>query len=241
MQLIWDSIINLTDYAGNPVPKKVEKLLIGNEPTNDIFQYYIHGALSGSKGAHVALSNYATLAWEEAKQSLTSQRVRNIGLKTFPQLGAYGFYMPLYEDTGKLIVPIHNHSSKSVAPSMSVTQQEDTITFIITPPDATAYTCYRIIMRNGYFANEYITYETTLTIAKPAAGSYATYCVGYTEEGGITSEDSQSTVITVENQVQAASTSVIQSISFDAQGHIIITLADGSVITSTNTVSEVGQ
>ena len=53
------------------------------------------------------------------------------------------------------------------------------------------YMCYRIILRLGDFAHEYITYDQILEVPKPqTTGTYDIYCVGYIHEGEAVSEDS---------------------------------------------------
>lgn len=190
--------INLTQHEGNPDPKYVTPLLIGNEPKNDIWQYYIENNRAACKKAQVTNANYDSLTWAVSPQTLPiQQRVRRIGIKTFPQVGAIGFFTLLNEERTKILAPIHTQTKKYNAPTLQVVDNGTTLSFTITDPkntDSTTeikYVCYRIILRLGDFAQEYITYEHSLEVDKPATtGTYDIYCVGYIHEGEAVSEDS---------------------------------------------------
>lgn len=190
--------INLTQYENNPDPKYVTPLLIGNEPKNDIWQYYIENNRAACKKAQVTNANYDSLVWAVSPQTLPiQQRVRRIGIKTFPQVGAIGFFTLLNEERTKILAPIHTQTKKYNAPTLKVADNVSTLSFTISDPknkdNATTikYICYRIILRLGDFAHEYITYEQSLEVPKPATtGTYDIYCVGYIHEGEAVSEDS---------------------------------------------------
>jgi hypothetical protein len=72
-----------------------------------------------------------------------------------------------------------------------VENPDGTVTFTVTPPEKQEYECYRIVMQSGIYAEDYITYETELTVPRPHfTGEYQCYAVGYGEEGQLYSQNS---------------------------------------------------
>ena len=70
-------------------------------------------------------------------------------------------------------------------------QDTDTLTFTITPPTDITYLAYKVFLRNDDFTIEYTTYENILVVPKPdVKGTYDIYCIGYVNEGEITSFES---------------------------------------------------
>lgn len=197
---------------------------LGNEPKNELYEYYMRTNYALDVHTQIDYANYDNLEWSAVAASLTSQKVRRIGIKTFPQVGAIGFFTLLNEERSKILAPVHTKVRKYTAPSLTVQETDTTLIFTISPPidydidedeedtsgwtsgniiedftDGTTgtvnisleYVCYRVILRLGDFAHEYITYEQILEVPKPTTtGTYDIYCVGYIHEGEAVSEDS---------------------------------------------------
>lgn len=166
--------------------------MIGNEPDNSLYKYFLEDNNSASdQKAQIVYSNYDSLVWGEVAKHLTSQKVRRIGIKTFPQVGAIGFFTLLNEERSKILAPVHHKVTKYATPTFTVEETDTTFIFHCSAPKDVTYVCYRIILRLDKFAHEYITYEETLEVPKPATtGTYDIYCVGYIHEGEAVSEDS---------------------------------------------------
>lgn len=222
MAIKIDKIINLTQDSLNTSPKLVKNLQIAMEPDASIFQYYIENNRAGDKESDIVLGSYDNVKWQLPATHLTTQKVKNIGIKSFPQVGAIGFFTFLNEERSKILAPIHVKSKKYTAPSINVIENDTTLTIVISPPidygvdesdevndifsdghenfddgdggtvnEKIKYICHRVILRLDQFALEYVTYENTLEVDKPATtGTYDIYCVGYIHEGEAVSEDS---------------------------------------------------
>ena len=219
MSLNFEKVLNLTEYTLNPPPSLVKALQIAMEPKSDIYQYYVNNNRTGDKQSHTEYSVYDNLPWSKEAKHLTSQKVKRIGIKHFPQIGAIGFFTLLHEERSKILAPIHVKSKKYTAPSIVVTELDTTLQIVISPPidygaddnddifsdgsdifddgdDGTInskikYVCHRVILRLDQFAHEYITYENVIEVPKPqTTGTYDIYCVGYIHEGEAVSEDS---------------------------------------------------
>lgn len=191
-QLAFEQIINLTEDSGNTMPTLTQKLMIGNEPNNELYQYYIYEALTKDKKAYIVLAAYNPLQWGPPDRHLTGLAVSNIGIKTFPQLGAYGFYTRLGESSSKLLMPIHlRRNVFYAAPTLTFVEQTDSYIFTFTNPADITYYCFRLILTRGQFADEYVSYLPTLEVPKSELnGSYVGYAIGYVGEGQYVSEDS---------------------------------------------------
>ncbi len=225
--------------SSQPGSRPVKNLYIGNEPSNNIYQYYANNTIAGDKLAKVALSNY-NLSWENESRSITSQRVSSLGIKTFPQVGAIGFYVAYNDDRSFILSPIHLDSGRTDRPTLAVTVNSDNITFNITNETSYDYMCYRIVMRLGFFAIEYVTYESSLTVELPEeSGTYDIYCVGYIAEGSAVSSDSlhQAVPLIGTGISPSASDNYTDIIGayFDSKGYLILRKSDGTTVTSDNT------
>ena len=191
--LVISKKVNLTEYANNVEPRYVNKLFIGNEPDNELVQYYIVPEVSSQedKQSKVVLSNYDELVWGNKKRRLTARKISNLGIKTFPTYGAIGFFTYQYSPRSMILCPINHVNRKFEAPTLEMIDKGDTLTFNIGAPKDITYECYRIILRCNEFAYEYIVYGLTITIPKPEVkGTYDIYCIGYENEGEATSYDS---------------------------------------------------
>lgn len=190
--LNWETIIDTTP------DEKASISHLAEEPNSVLWQYYIENDRTSDRGATISMGDYSNPPWGKDMRHLTAQKVRRIGVKHFPQIGAIGFWTLLYEERSKILAPIHGKSKKYTAPSLNVTEKTDTILFKCTSPKDIQYVCYRIILRLNQFAVEYITYEDTIEVPKPqTTGTYDIYCVGYIHEGEAVSEDSNHTYLDI--------------------------------------------
>lgn len=233
--LQFDTVLPISSQPGS---RPVKNLYIGNEPSNNIYQYYANNTIAGDKLAKVVLSNY-NLSWNSESRSITSQRVSSLGIKTFPQVGAIGFFVSYNDDRSFILSPVHLDSDRTDKPTLAVAVNDDSITFNITNDTAYNYMCYRIVMRLGNFAIEYVTYDTSLTVDLPEeSGTYDIYCVGYIAEGSAVSSDSDHKNISIIGTGISPTDDNLVSIigaHFDANGYLIIRNSDGSTIVSDNT------
>lgn len=190
-EIQFEKKINLTEYEKNSSPRVVQKLMIGNETNNDIYQFFISNDTAHEKPSHIEYTPYDELEWKNPLTSMTSHKVRNIGMKTFPGIGAIGFFTPRV-GTSKILIPIHvKNPTRFKAPTMLLTEIGDNFNIIIKPPAEVAYMCYRIVMENGVDTFEYISYSTVAVVPKPTViGTYLIYCIGYVNEGQHISEES---------------------------------------------------
>ncbi|MEG1636138.1 MAG: hypothetical protein RR324_01365 [Cellulosilyticaceae bacterium] len=183
--LTINSTTNLSQ-APNVAPLVVSHLCMGHEPTNELVQYYIYDAFTNDKE-----STYPILAWQKPGNRLTSREVQDIGIKSFPGIGAFGFFKYKHNGKSMVLVPINHNPTQYKAPVLAMSTTGTKVTFTIVPPADITYECYRIILRSGYFAYEYITYRSTLEIDIPDVnGTYSIVCIGYTAEGKAISHDS---------------------------------------------------
>lgn len=211
--LTWETKINTTPTVTTKTAHMAE------EPDSNLWEYYVDADLASDRSSLITLGNYVDPQWSVPARHLTSQKVKRIGIKHFPQVGAIGFFTFLNEERSKILAPIHVKSKKYTAPSINVIENDTTLTIVISPPidygadesddlfsdgsnifddgdggtvnEKIKYICHRVILRLDQFALEYVTYENILEVDKPATtGTYDIYCVGYIHEGEAVSEDS---------------------------------------------------
>lgn len=156
-----------------------DNICIGNEPNNRLLQYGIDGLRQKNEDTFVDNSNYPSLDWEYLPSLMTSQAVTKIGLKSFPQIGAIGFYTLKYEPRSVILAPLIIEEERYTAPTFELTQNTNDITFTITDPEDVSYDCWRVCIRQGYFAYEYVSYEQVFTVPKPPTGTYTFSVEGY--------------------------------------------------------------
>lgn len=175
-----------------------EQPYISHEKDSTLFNYYIQKELALDKHASINGGQYDNINFEDAQRHLTTKAVSRIGIKNFPGIGGIGFYKDAYSDEILIVAPIHIDRVYQQAPILNKVEVVDNMLHIvITPPSNLKYTCYRVIVRQGAFAFEYITYKTDYSVDLPTVkGTYAVYCIGYDETTGAVSEDSN--VLTLE-------------------------------------------
>ena len=206
MALIIENTIDLTAYEGNPAPKVVSQLSIIHESSDgELVQYYIKPGdqTQGDKKTYAigvldedsrtySYYDYPDLVWEKPGQRICGNHIERLGVKAFPGVGAIAFYKLMHRKITRIVAPVNRKNKKQEAPMLSaVANLDGTVTFTITPPDEPEYSCYRIVMQNDIYIEEYITYEKELTVPAPkVSGEYRCYAVGYGEEGQLLSRDS---------------------------------------------------
>ena len=197
--------------APNVTPLIVSHLSMGHEHDNELVQYYIYDSFAGDKA-----STYPVGTWGKPGTRLTRKEIQDMGIKSFPRLGAFGFFKYKYNGKSAIMVPINIEQVLYTAPVLAMTVVDNDITFTITPPTDVTYECYRITLRCDYFALEYITYRETLTVSIPSVkGTYEIVCVGYVSEGRSASYDS--------NELSLIVTTGLES---------FIPMSDGAVVAS---------
>lgn len=188
--LNWETVLDTTPND------ETETTYIAMEPNNKLYQYRRDADIALDRPTLVAQGDYSSLLWGADQQSLTTNnKVRRIGIKHFPQIGAIGFWTLLNEERSQILAPVHYEAAKYAKPNFTVEETSDTFIFHMGSPtdvsNSTKYKCFRIILRLGKFALEYVTYEETLEVPKPTTtGTYDIYCIGYVHEGEAVSEDS---------------------------------------------------
>lgn len=162
---------------------ELSDVCIGNEPDNTITKFFIEAQRQGNTHGAVTLSNYDNVSWQRSNGLMTSQNVTDIGIKTFPQIGAIGFYRLRYEPRSLILAPIYTKFKAYEAPGVTVQDMDGTLRVTLTMPKNVTYDCFRVVVRNGYFAEEYVTYENVIDIPSPTVtGIYAISAFGYIEE-----------------------------------------------------------
>ena len=193
MKLNISKKINLTEDTNNISPLYVQNLMLGQEPNDDLIQYYIgvKNSMQEDKKAPSKKGNYDNLKWGSKKRRLTARPVIKIGIKTFPSYGAIGFFKLKYGARTYILAPINNNSVSFDAPILTMLNKGTELQFTIQNPQNITYNCFRIVLRNNNFAYEYITYENELTVPIPEVkGHYEIFCIGYINEGEKTSFES---------------------------------------------------
>lgn len=189
-----------TDTTHNVSPFLVKTPFICEEPDSILYQYFIEPEKDTvqEKRTKAPLGQYDSLSWADLQNQLSINTVSRIGIKHFPHIGAIGFYKDKYTGLSMIAAPIHVKTTKYTAPVIDIVTNTSSVTITITPPEDVSYTCYKVIMRSGYFAYEYVTYETPVELPLPAViGIYTIYAVGYNETTGICSFSSNVKILEI--------------------------------------------
>lgn len=173
---------------------------ISAEKDSMLYNYYIDNELAMDKSATAAYGNYDTVDFVDEDRHLTTKAVSRIGIKNFPGIGAIGFYKDAYSDDSFVVAPVHAKRDRRGIPTLAKVEIVDNkLHIVITPPEGIKYNVYRVIVRQGTFAFEYILYKTDYYVDKPTVkGEYILHCVGYDEDMGTVSEDSNALALTVD-------------------------------------------
>lgn len=229
----------------------------GHEPDNTLVDYYIKNHRVENRSCEPPLDVYTNLEWRNEKRRITTKTVARFGIKSFPGIGAYGWYHTLHENRNMVVIPINNRKVKYVPPTFTVTKENRQLVFAITQPseEEIQYDCFRIVIRKGYVATEYITYNLADIVIAPPPGTYEITLMGYLGEDKI-SEDSEVLELTISSEeswypdgiemlnsvTQTAITSAIGSIN-DSLGTIVeenvlaISANTASINTNTNAIA----
>lgn len=172
---------------------------ISHEKDSSLYNYYISNEAALDNKLIVDNSDYTNVEIGEAARHLTTKAASRIGIKNFPGIGAIGFYKDAYSDDCRIVAPIHVVNKYYKAPTLNTAEIVDgKLHIVVTPPTAITYTCYRIVVRQGYFAFEYIMYKTDYYVdAPPVQGDYTVYCIGYDEDNGTISHNSNELSLSV--------------------------------------------
>ncbi len=271
MQLTFEEAIDLTSSENNPEPKNVNQLSIVHESQKgDITQYYItkesnqagdkestalsiYHAKNKTTPAYYTYNTYNSLVWKTKGGSrLTRQRITHLGLKAFPNVGAIAFYKLAYRKLSKIVAPVNYVTKKHKGPILSAEVLPTSIQFSITPPssentateDLITYTCYRVNMQWNQFTLEYVSYDQVFRVPIPeTTGTYSCWCFGYTDDGNVISEDSNTVDIYIQGtrtdwpDVTPGSEDIyINQLQFNEEGYLIGDLTNGAQIRSNNQV-----
>lgn len=140
MPLTIENVIDLSIYAGNPEPKFVEQLSIVHEPVNgELVQYYIspEDGYQGDKktnaiGVYNATArrysyvNYDRVQWGAQQRRITLSKIRRLGVKSFPDIGAFAFYIFANRENTRIIIPV-NRKRKDYGTDGSSTGHSGTV------------------------------------------------------------------------------------------------------------------
>ncbi len=208
MALVFESSIDLTAYPDNPAPKVVEQLGVVHTPREgEVFQFYIDpsdsvpgnkssfavGVLDPETGTWV-YHDYDGLVWSGPGHSITGQAADRLSVKGFPGLGAYAVYKIAGKNLSQVVAPVGGGESGGGGPAPSlagVADQSGGVAFTVSPPEGTEYDCWRVVLRNGNYSEEYITYESEFLAPRPGvSGTYQCWAVGYADDVQVFSQRS---------------------------------------------------
>ena len=153
----------------------------GHEPDNVLVDYYLKDNRLENRSCEPPLEVYTDLQWQSEKRRITAKAVSRFGIKSFPGMGAYGWYHTLHENRNVVVIPINNRKVKYTPPTFTLTKSDRMLHFVITQPSDKdiQYDCFRITIRDGYVATEYVTYELDLSVVAPPPGTYEVTIMGY--------------------------------------------------------------
>lgn len=172
---------------------------ICHEPDSVLYNYFIDDERAMDKNAVAYAGIYDNIAFSNEERHLTTKAVSRIGVKNFPAIGGIGYYKDAYSDDCLIAAPIHAKRELVGVPMLTTVEIVDgKLHVVITPPDNMKYTCYRVVVRQGAFAFEYILYKTDYYVDIPTVkGDYTCYCFGYDEDNDTVSENSNELILTI--------------------------------------------
>ncbi len=157
------------------------KTCVCHQPNNQVILVGIKDEFQRNEMVSPNLGDYTNLPWACTPAVMTGQKVLNLSVKSYPCIGGIGFYTLKHESRSIILAPLITDEDRYVAPTMTITVASE-ITFDITDPATAAYDCYRIVIRDGYFADEYVTYDKQLSIPYENLAGKEIYLMGYLEE-----------------------------------------------------------
>lgn len=158
------------------------KACVCHQPDNQVILVGIEQEFQRNETVKPTLGDYANLPWAYSPAVITSQKILNLSVISYPQIGGIGFYTLKHENRSTILAPLITDEDRYVAPTMTITQNTNDITFTITDPEDVSYDCWRVCIRQGYFAYEYVSYEQIFTVPKPPTGTYTFSVEGYLNE-----------------------------------------------------------
>lgn len=158
-------------------------LHLAHNPDNKLLAYYLNGMFLKAGNFFPPGGSYTDFELEPETNTMTSNPVKDCGLKSFPHIGAYGYYTPLYQQTSIVIYPLNKVQQRTYAPPVDVTVDNQHISLVI----GGLYECYRVILRKEYFATEYITYDKNFEFDSPYTGECLLSVIGHSNEISFTS------------------------------------------------------
>lgn len=191
--------------------QSANQTFLGQEHSGNLYKYYTIDNTIGTVSPRsiteavdqhtpIVLANYNDINWSEVSKSLTSDYVDTIGIKTFPGIGAYGFWTLQGESRSKILAPIHVNRTYTTPPTFTCPGTNfDTIPITIKQPKDVEYECFRIVLKESNFTLEYITYDLETEIVPAYRGTYIMYVVGYAGEGSVISDDSSQAIVSLLN------------------------------------------
>lgn len=219
MALTIEKTIDLTAYGNNPEPKVVSQLSIIHEASDgELVQYYIdpENETEGDKNTYAigvydkesqtySYNDYDEVTWNSPAQRVCGNRIERLGVKAFPDIGAIAFYKLKYRNISRIVAPVNKKNTKKTEPTLAaVVNTDGTVTFTVTPPEEPEYACYRIVMQNGDYEEDHITYDLTFTADKPKiTGIYKCFAIGYGKEGQLLSKDSNVITLTLQGKTDS--------------------------------------
>lgn len=175
MELIFKKILTLNDGS---------KTFLSHEPTNDFIEYYMDGKRISNKSTKPFMGDFDDLTLRREPRRMTSQAVVDFGIKTFPKIGSYGYYTPMYTPGSMVVIPINRLHQFSSIPVVTVTDVDPEIHLDISGN----YDCYRIVIRNDYVATEFITYNKEFDFIPMYTGTCTLSVIGHLDEIAVTSQ-----------------------------------------------------
>lgn len=198
MALTFERVINLT--LESPELGYVAQPYMAQEHKGQLFDYFITPAtsLATDADAVIEMSDYENIQWGGLAHHLTVRAVSKIGIKQFPKVGAIGFYTNKYTNKSTILAPVQVDQKTFNPPSISASFGNGQVHVTIIPPEDITYTVYRLIFRQEYFADERIVYLRDVYLTPPLVrGNYSVTCIGYNEDTGVVSSESNVVTITI--------------------------------------------
>lgn len=233
-------MIDLTSSENNTEPLFVDNLMFSCEADGSVTQFYKHENRTFSKsGTLEALdSGYAAIEWSEPFTPVTTGRVDTIGVKNLTGVGSIAFYNLLDEERSGILSPVFVKNRYFDAPELvSMDIAEGKVHIVVASPSSIDYECYRVVMRIGYVAFEYISYEEEFSVDIPyISGTYECHCVGYTNEGSVVSSHSNSINLYIASEDVGNDPAVTHDVYVSAaalteNGYLKLTLSNGEAVT----------
>jgi len=181
MQLSFENALTFSDG---------QLTFLGQEPDGLLIEYFMTSKKVHNKEAASELGQFGSLDFISKPDKLTAQPVKDFGIKSFPHMGAYGFYTPLYHPTSIVVIPINRKGEEKAAPEVTITDTGTTIHVEIVGD----YTCYRVAVRLDAVATEFITYATSFDFVPMYTGDCIITVTGHSNEISVTSKPYETTM-----------------------------------------------